>query len=352
MITTNVPASNSSAPALPTIVGGKAYAQDLIPALYALQCSGLIELGKMALQLVTTDFIFASQPLLSEEGIEAKRTSILEDDTILMWLDLYPQEKERFLRQQRLDPRSDNRKALVSFFLSYIGAVYTNNGRATHPVLQNWVVKLITLPRVESVFDPTAKSLSNVSLSEQCAPPDYASGSSNTSRLPTPPSSPVQPPRLHVQPTHSDSSIYSSGSTSSNTSLSSPNICSPYPQPSHGSTTLAHPSTSVNPSSLTICSPLPPPNVPAQSSRLSLSNTPTSNVPPSSKITVQMVNEAAARNRYHISYPEEQVGPDHMPDWIVRCLIDGNERGRGIGKTKKDARQQAGCEAYIWMNRQ
>ncbi|KIK62785.1 hypothetical protein GYMLUDRAFT_72522 [Collybiopsis luxurians FD-317 M1] len=346
MITTNVPASNSSAPALPTIVGREAYAPELMPAFYTLQCSGLIELGKLALQLVTTDFIFASEPLLSEDGIEARRASILEDDTILMWLDLYPEEKQRFLRQQRLDPRSDNRKALVAFFLSYIGAVYISNGRATNPVLQNWVIKLITLPRVESVFDPTVKSLSNISLAGQCSPPDYTSSPSTASRFP-PPSSPTQPLRIHVQPACSDSNIstHSSRLTLSNTSLPQ-NIRSSYPLPYHGSATLAHPSASVSPLSSTIRSLPPPSTIPAHPSRSLLSNVPSSTAPPLSKITLSMVNEAATRHGYPISYWEDPpVGPGHQPDWVVRCMIDGHERGRGVGKTKKDAKMQAGREA-------
>ncbi len=44
-----------------------------------------------------------------------------------------------------------------------------------------------------------------------------------------------------------------------------------------------------------------------------------------------------------------QTGPDHESTFEVRILINGDEYGRGKGKSKKDAEQQAAREAIIRM---
>jgi len=41
----------------------------------------------------------------------------------------------------------------------------------------------------------------------------------------------------------------------------------------------------------------------------------------------------------------EEFGPDHDKTFVIALLLDGGERGRGEGKNKKAAEQQAAYQA-------
>ncbi|KAJ3885896.1 hypothetical protein GG344DRAFT_82237 [Lentinula edodes] len=170
-------ATTDSPPALPVIVGDEA--TDLTLAIYTPSSpystitvrysnDRLAELGKQVLILVVTQCLFHEQPFLTVTNIEEKRDSILDDDAILSWLELYPEMEQRFLQRAGLDPLHA-RKAR---------AIYISNGRSTRPVLENWITQLISL-------DSSMSGSSGRSCSAHSLPPLY---------LDTPPLTPANSP--------------------------------------------------------------------------------------------------------------------------------------------------------------
>jgi ribonuclease-3 len=58
------------------------------------------------------------------------------------------------------------------------------------------------------------------------------------------------------------------------------------------------------------------------------------------------LQEALARQRRHVAYVVLDVeGPAHERQFTCAAVIDGEEAGRGVGRTKKDAEQAAAREA-------
>jgi len=58
------------------------------------------------------------------------------------------------------------------------------------------------------------------------------------------------------------------------------------------------------------------------------------------------LQEALARRRRHVIYTVLDVGgPAHEREFTCGAVIDGEEAGRGVGRTKKDAEQAAAREA-------
>jgi ribonuclease-3 len=45
----------------------------------------------------------------------------------------------------------------------------------------------------------------------------------------------------------------------------------------------------------------------------------------------------------------EESGPDHNKQFIVEVMLNSNVIGRGVGKSKKNAEQQAAKEALSLM---
>ncbi|KIK62783.1 hypothetical protein GYMLUDRAFT_41677 [Collybiopsis luxurians FD-317 M1] len=278
------------APSLPTIGGRNVDVKDLALALYTHRPSStyrrdrLAELGKMALGLVVTDHLFISQTSFDGEQIESKRDSVVADETILQWLDLYPDEKQRFLERDGVSASSsDIPKELCAFFLSYMGAVYLSQGRSIRPVLEDWVLELVNLERDEPSDEPSTESSS-----VDPPPPSYASAPP----LATPPSSPVQ----RREPFSSSTSI-----NHTSPGLHSPDGPSPRSEP----------------------------------------------VP---KFTLELANQLQGQNRAYLTYQDvREGGSAHQPEWLAQCLVNGIEKGRGTGKSKKNARERAAREASIQL---
>ncbi|KAJ3827371.1 hypothetical protein F5880DRAFT_1609403 [Lentinula raphanica] len=64
--------------------------------------------------------------------------------------------------------------------------------------------------------------------------------------------------------------------------------------------------------------------------------------------TLFLVNQTAAQKRAHIQYRDERVGgPDHVPEWVVYCQINGEDKGSGRGRNKKSAMRQAAKVAIL-----
>ncbi|KAJ3813213.1 hypothetical protein F5876DRAFT_74075 [Lentinula aff. lateritia] len=173
-------ATSESPPALPVIMGDEA--TDLTLAIYTphtpcltitVQYSydRLAELGKQVLTLVVTLYLFHERPFLTATDIEERRHSILDDDEILSWLELYPDMEQRFLQRAGLDPLH-SREAR---------AIYISNGRSTRPVLANWIAGLISISLVSSMSGSSGSPFS----SAHSLPPLY---------LDTPPLTPANSP--------------------------------------------------------------------------------------------------------------------------------------------------------------
>jgi len=68
-----------------------------------------------------------------------------------------------------------------------------------------------------------------------------------------------------------------------------------------------------------------------------------------SLVTLALVNQTAAQKGVQVTYPAEQVGPPHQPTWTVRCCMNGQEHGRGVGKSQKIAKEEAARQAWASM---
>lgn len=66
-------------------------------------------------------------------------------------------------------------------------------------------------------------------------------------------------------------------------------------------------------------------------------------------ISVAYVNEMASKKKVSIDYHQEKTGQDHNPSWTVRCVIDGEERGRGTATKAKSAKEEAARRAFFAM---
>ena len=89
--------------------------------------------------------------------------------------------------------------------------------------------------------------------------------------------------------------------------------------------------------------------------------------PPSSVPTLASVNEMAAQRGLSIRYVPSQKGPDHQPTWMTRCyskclillsqikhckmfyLVNNVEKGVGVGRTRKIAKEEAARQAWVAM---
>ncbi|KAF8650039.1 hypothetical protein AX16_005456 [Volvariella volvacea WC 439] len=75
-------------------------------------------------------------------------------------------------------------------------------------------------------------------------------------------------------------------------------------------------------------------------------NTPASPAPVPGFPSLVVVNQTAMQLGCHLSYSATQTGPAHLPTWTVACLVDGVERGRGIGRNQKVAKEDAAKQAW------
>ncbi|KDQ53905.1 hypothetical protein JAAARDRAFT_182669 [Jaapia argillacea MUCL 33604] len=75
----------------------------------------------------------------------------------------------------------------------------------------------------------------------------------------------------------------------------------------------------------------------------------TSSPPPMSgtgKNHLAFFNEIATQRRLQVVFPPPvNTGSQHVPRWEVVCIVDGVEKGRGTGKSKQSAKDEAAREA-------
>lgn len=66
-------------------------------------------------------------------------------------------------------------------------------------------------------------------------------------------------------------------------------------------------------------------------------------------ISLSLVNQTAMQKGYSINYAASHEGLSHQPTWTVRCLINNVERGIGVGKSQKLAKEEAARRAWLAM---
>jgi ribonuclease-3 len=82
---------------------------------------------------------------------------------------------------------------------------------------------------------------------------------------------------------------------------------------------------------------------------------------------VVLLKETAEKRKVDVCYTDSSAGPPHEPEWNVWCnskcpklflrqaflpallVVDGAEKGMGIGKTKKVAMEEAARRALVAM---
>ncbi|KAJ6621225.1 hypothetical protein B0H10DRAFT_1023651 [Mycena sp. CBHHK59/15] len=78
-------------------------------------------------------------------------------------------------------------------------------------------------------------------------------------------------------------------------------------------------------------------------------SSPPRNSGPSNIVSLALVNQTAAQRAIAVTYPAEQTGPPHTPTWTVQCCMNGIEKGRGVAKSQKGAKEEAAREAFYAM---
>ncbi|KAF5372825.1 hypothetical protein D9757_011121 [Collybiopsis confluens] len=351
MITKPVFTNASPPPVLPTIGGNDIDLTDLTLGLFMSRPSSspslygrerLVEVGTAALGLILTKYLFKLPAILSVEEIEARRSAVMEDETMLMWLDLYPKEKQRFLRQ--MDPSSDSQRELCAFFVAYIGAIYLSNAHSD--ALENWIVKLMTLPKEEAVFDSRPAGM--LGGSQSAHPPSLLS-SPNTRRGNS--VSPDIPETVgEVQPSRSPPSgidiLAHHDSLSRRRSLPFP------PTASSSSSTQLHPG-------LPSSSSFSPEQSESQSLSVQTSISSIAGSPPPSPPQVALIHiyETFSQKGIAITFSDAKcegratIFDGKCAVWILMkayCLslpVNDEVKGRGIGGSKKVAKENAVREA-------
>jgi len=66
-------------------------------------------------------------------------------------------------------------------------------------------------------------------------------------------------------------------------------------------------------------------------------------------VPVSLVNQTATLRNIPINYVPSHEGPPHLPTWTVRCYINNVEKGVGVGKSQKIAKEEAAQQAWKAM---
>ncbi|KAH7930606.1 hypothetical protein BV22DRAFT_1028326 [Leucogyrophana mollusca] len=114
------------------------------------------------------------------------------------------------------------------------------------------------------------------------------------------------------------------------------------PPPLPGSSAISIPASSA-PTSYGSAAPpqpyQPPPAVPPP---------PTTSSAPSTGV-LAVFNQTMTQRGLTVEWPAESTGPPHQPRWVVRCIVNGEEKGDGIGRSQKVAKEEAAKKAFVAM---
>ncbi|KAF4622865.1 hypothetical protein D9613_002255 [Agrocybe pediades] len=253
----------------------------------------LAELGSKVLDLAVTYHFLQERPFLDTETRKRRKEEILSPENLDNWLKQYGLKDKLRVAPSDMHILSDLQE-MSTYFHVYVGALYIRNGLG---LIQTWVSGLINpnLP-VKLPSSSVPEHLSQVPASYQ---PSF--GHQYGYAPPNPMAS------------HQNSDGYGTSNMGS-------------PMTGHYSASPPPPSG-------------PPPPLPG--------NPPVSS--PLSLVTLALVNQTASQKGYQVSYQAEQAGPPHQPTWSVRCFLNGTECGRGMGKSQKQAKEEAARQAWATM---
>ncbi|KAG0707444.1 hypothetical protein DFH29DRAFT_895777 [Suillus ampliporus] len=65
--------------------------------------------------------------------------------------------------------------------------------------------------------------------------------------------------------------------------------------------------------------------------------------------TLALFNQTCHQRGYSVGWDASANGPQHDPRWEVKCKINEVERGFGVGRNQKQAKEVAAYEAYQYM---
>ncbi|PBL01174.1 hypothetical protein ARMGADRAFT_414496 [Armillaria gallica] len=227
------------------------------------------------------------RPLLELNAMETKKRELTSWMNIDSWV-------RRYQMREKVRCHPDQYETLHSpeetnaLFYAYVGGVFVNLGM---DVVQEWINALIGLEGT------------------QRPPPSHR----KVKNLPTPQPPPVQPPPpprpqfIPPQP-----GLFAQFSRF------------PAPMPLFSPAPMAKPS--------------PPPKLP----------NPMTPAQPHLAFLPQF-NEKASQRRVVVEYPAQFSGPPHAGKWTVKCVVNGIEKGQGVGGNKQIAKEQAARAAYYAM---
>ncbi|OAX32861.1 hypothetical protein K503DRAFT_749435 [Rhizopogon vinicolor AM-OR11-026] len=65
--------------------------------------------------------------------------------------------------------------------------------------------------------------------------------------------------------------------------------------------------------------------------------------------TLALFNQTCNQRGFSLEWNSTSNGPSHDPRWEVRCMVNGVERGSGLGRNQKQAKELAAHQAWQYM---
>ncbi|KAI5124172.1 hypothetical protein M0805_000979 [Coniferiporia weirii] len=250
----------------------------------------LAELGKTVLQLAVTNIIYRRRPVIKAADIPTQRNKILSPEMYEIWVSHYGlRQRLRYNHSDTLDISTP--EETKNLFHAYVGAVFTQSG--PHITI-NWITKLVDPEAVNPV--PTFEEDSNGLRVSKRPRGDFIS-------------SEISPSSMH--------SSSASGSASAALSSSTYNAAV---VPVIGSQTLSDLSFS------SIPKPAPKPIA-----------------------FLPLFNQRCSQQHLQLEYVAENHGAPHAPLWVIKCIVNGIQKGQGQGTSKQIAKEAAAREAYFGL---
>ncbi|KAK0456632.1 hypothetical protein EV421DRAFT_1895840 [Armillaria borealis] len=241
--------------------------------------------GEKALDAAVMTALFYERPLLALSEMETKKRELTSWMNIDSWVRRY-QMREKVRCHPELYETLHSPEETNALFYAYVGGVFVNLGM---DAVQEWTNALIGLEGT------------------QRPPPSHR----KVKNLPTPQPPPIQP----LPPPR-------------------PQFISPQPGFQFSRSPAPMPFFSPVP----MAKPPPPPKLP----------NPMTPAQPHLAFLPQF-NEKASQRRVVVEYPAQFSGPPHAGKWTVKCVVNGIEKGQGVGGNKQIAKEQAARAAYYAM---
>ncbi|KAA1471580.1 hypothetical protein DENSPDRAFT_837604 [Dentipellis sp. KUC8613] len=92
----------------------------------------------------------------------------------------------------------------------------------------------------------------------------------------------------------------------------------------------------------------PPPLEPAPPLPQAIQNNPLAPAQPSSTF-LPIFNQTAMQRRLQVTWQTASTGPSHASVWSADCVVDGIVKGRGSGRSKQLAKEEAARQAFYNM---